>query len=108
MNTTSQKNDIDLRDVSFEYPVTLEPEVIDQIRLLQGPMNPSLAVWLSRRGRYEALISAELRRAQMPKELLAVAIVESGFFTRRVLSCGCCRSVAIHAFHGNINGRKNR
>ena len=42
-------------------------------------MNPSLAVWLSRRGRYEALISAELRRAQMPKELLAVAMIESGF-----------------------------
>ena len=79
MNTPSQKNEIDLRDVSFEYPVTLEPEVINQIRLLQGPMNPSLAVWLSRRGRYEALISAELRRAQMPKELLAVAMIESGF-----------------------------
>ena len=79
VNTPSQNNDIDLRNVSFEYPVTLEPEVINQIRLLQGPMNPSLAVWLSRRGRYEALISAELRRAQMPKELLAVAMIESGF-----------------------------
>ena len=75
----SHKNNIDLRDISFEYPVTLEPEVVDQIRLLQGPMNPSLAVWLSRRGRYEALIISELRRARMPQELLAVAMIESGF-----------------------------
>ena len=47
----SHKHNIDLRDISFEYPITLEPEVIDQIRKTKPRLEELRAEAVARRAR---------------------------------------------------------
>ena len=71
--------EIDLTQVSFTFPVVLEPEVVRDLRIFRGRGKGTLAAWIVRMGRYQQVIESELKQAGCPPELIAVAMIESGF-----------------------------
>ncbi|MGB0645998.1 MAG: transglycosylase SLT domain-containing protein, partial [Bradymonadia bacterium] len=70
---------IDLRDLNFDYPVSLEPEVARYLRVFTGESQNIMRGWLARMGLYEDVIYAELKAANCPSDLIGVAMIESGF-----------------------------
>ncbi len=69
----------DVSQIPFTYPVVLEPEVVQYLRRFRGRSKPTIAGWLARMGQYQTLIETELQQADCPPELIAVAMIESGF-----------------------------
>jgi membrane-bound lytic murein transglycosylase D len=63
----------------FTVPVVLNGPVKAYIRFFQGRGKYILARWLSRMGRHRARIEALLAREGAPRELVYVAMIESGF-----------------------------
>ena len=70
---------VDLRDLNFDYPVSLEPEVVRYLKLFTGESQNIMRGWLARMGLYEDVIYAELKAAHCPLDLIGVAMIESGF-----------------------------
>jgi membrane-bound lytic murein transglycosylase D len=70
---------IDLRTLDFDYPVTLEPEVSSYLNLFSNRRQNLMRGWLARMGLFEDVIYAELKDANCPLDLIAVAMIESGF-----------------------------
>jgi membrane-bound lytic murein transglycosylase D len=66
-----------------ELPVRWDPAVLRYLEYFRG--NPRgraiMAAWIRRAGRFRALIEATLEREGLPKDLLYIAMVESGFDT---------------------------
>ena len=54
---------VDLRDLNFDYPVSLEPEVVRYLKLFTGESQNIMRGWLARMGLYEDVIYAELKAA---------------------------------------------
>lgn len=77
VDTTEQS--IDLRTLDFDYPVTLEPEVLSYLRLFSKKRQNLMRGWIARMGLFEDIIYAELKNANCPLDLIAVAMIESGF-----------------------------
>ncbi len=63
----------------FTVPVVLNGPVKAYIRFFQGRGKYILARWLSRMGRQQARLEALLAREGAPRELIFVAMIESGF-----------------------------
>ena len=63
----------------FSVPVVLNGPVKAYIRFFQGRGKYILARWLSRMGRQQARLEALLAREGAPRELIYVAMIESGF-----------------------------
>lgn len=64
--------------VVWDLPVTRNESVDMWISFLEGRNSPNTHVWLEREGRYGPMIRAELRRRDMPQDLLYLAMIESG------------------------------
>ncbi|HEX2658090.1 MAG TPA: transglycosylase SLT domain-containing protein [Polyangia bacterium] len=66
-----------------EIPVRWDPQVLRYLDYFKNDQrgHAIMANWLRRAGRYQALIEAALVREGLPKDLLYVAMVESGFET---------------------------
>jgi len=66
-----------------ELPVRWDPQVLRYVDYFKNDPrgHAIMANWLRRAGRYQALIEATLAREGLPKDLLYVAMVESGFET---------------------------
>lgn len=65
----------------FEIPIQYHVRVGDFIELFTGRFRNDFEIWLSRRGRFEAMIVDELRTRDLPIELLHLPLVESGYST---------------------------
>ena len=78
----------DVSEIPFTYPVVLEPEVVQYLRRFRGRSKPTIAGWLARMGQYQTLIETELQQAGCPPELIAVAMIESGFTSRATSHAG--------------------
>jgi len=69
-------------DVSLEAPATGWDGTNEQVRTwvayLAGDNHKSTEVWLERQGKYGPMIRSELKRRNMPEELLYLALIESG------------------------------
>lgn len=70
---------LDVALLDFSYPVVLEPEVLRYLDRFRGSSKPTMVGWLAKMGRYQRLIETELIQAGCPSELIAVAMIESGF-----------------------------
>ena len=72
-------NALNLNTLNFDYPVTLEPEVVEFLTLFSGRHQNLMRGWLARMGLFEDTLYAELKAANCPLDLIAVAMIESGF-----------------------------
>jgi membrane-bound lytic murein transglycosylase D len=63
----------------FDMPIQYHPRVQYFIDLFTGRFRDRFTVWLSRRGRFEEMITRELDARGMPDELSLLPLVESGY-----------------------------
>ncbi|HKP95451.1 MAG TPA: LysM peptidoglycan-binding domain-containing protein [Fibrobacteria bacterium] len=70
---------IDPRD--YELPLTnpLDQRILQAMAVFAGPGRGYFTKWLTRKSRYEELVHKKLEERGMPKDLLYLAMVESGF-----------------------------
>ena len=67
------------RDFELPLPSPIPHEVLQAMRVFTGPGREYFDRWLRRRGRYEALIRGKLEERGMPRDLLYLSMIESGF-----------------------------
>ncbi len=70
------------RDFDLPLPSPLPEPVLQALRVFTGPGRGYFTHWLQHRGRYDSLITAKLAERGMPKDLLYLAMVESGFSSK--------------------------
>lgn len=63
----------------FDFPVTYNESVKTWIQYFQNQGRHSFKIWLERSARYAPYIQAELKKHNLPLDLLYVAMIESGF-----------------------------
>lgn len=70
-----------LPDRNFEIPIPspIPHEVLQAMRVFTGSGRDYFERWLRRRGRYEELILSKLEERGMPRDLLYLSMIESGF-----------------------------
>lgn len=68
---------LDLAD--FDLPIELNEHVEHWLELLLGPLRKYTKRWLERKAAFEPLIHAEADAAGLPRDLIYLAMVESGF-----------------------------
>lgn len=66
----------------FEIPVEMNDRVVAWMEYFQGPGRSHFERYLQRSGRYVPLMQEILKREGMPKDLVYIALIESGFNTR--------------------------
>jgi len=66
----------------YDFPVVTNRQVATYIDLFTGKQRKYFKKWLSRSGRYRELIHRELEAAGLPKDLLYLAMIESGYNQR--------------------------
>jgi membrane-bound lytic murein transglycosylase D len=73
-----------LPDHAFELivPKPLPPPVLQALRVFTGHGRGYFSRWLQRKGRYDSLITAKLSERGMPKDLVYLSMVESGFSSK--------------------------
>jgi membrane-bound lytic murein transglycosylase D len=74
--------DPELAEPLYDFPVVVNRQVQMYIDLFQGKQRKYFARWLGRSGHYSDLIKKELEAAGIPKDLLYLAMIESGFNQR--------------------------
>lgn len=65
--------------VSFDIPMAEDQRVGEWIRYLQGPFRKWYWIWLSRSTRYVPVFRHILEQYRLPKDLIFLAMIESGF-----------------------------
>lgn len=63
----------------FDIPITYNHRVQFWIRHFQGPGRHDFQRWLARSTRYSPYILQELEKANLPKDIMYTAMIESGF-----------------------------
>ncbi len=66
-------------EISYDFPVIVNKQVEFYIDQFQGRQRKNFARWLSRSGQYQSVIEKELEKAGLPKDLVFLAMIESGF-----------------------------
>ncbi|MCB9665923.1 MAG: LysM peptidoglycan-binding domain-containing protein [Alphaproteobacteria bacterium] len=64
---------------AFDLPVEVNAHVEHWLEVLLGPGRRYFTRWLERKARFEHLVLAQLDEAGLPRDLLYLAMVESGF-----------------------------
>jgi len=67
---------------SYDLPVEINDLVLLHLRFFKERMPQHFARWIERKGRWEGMITQELAAHGMPKDLLYLAMIESGFNPR--------------------------
>lgn len=63
----------------FDIPIEINAHVEKWMKILLGPQRKYLVKWLERKARYEPFILEELDKAGMPRDLVYLSMIESGF-----------------------------
>ena len=69
-------------ELLYDFPVVVNRQVEMYLDLFQGKQRKYFGRWLARSGRYSDLILNELEASGIPKDLLYLAMIESGFNQR--------------------------
>jgi len=68
--------------LTFDLPVEINDLVLLHLRIFKDRVPQHFARWLERKGRWEDMIQQELASHGMPKDLLYLSMIESGFNPR--------------------------
>ncbi len=79
----------------FNFPVVLNKQVNMYLKLFQGRQKRQFARWLARSGKYVAMMEKELEKAGLPKDLVYLAMIESGY---NPLACSRSKAVGLWQF----------
>jgi membrane-bound lytic murein transglycosylase D len=63
----------------YDFPVTINKQVLYYLDLFQGKQRKSFTIWLARSGQYIPTIQEEFKKAGLPRDLAYLAMIESGF-----------------------------
>ena len=69
-------------DLGMDIPLEVNGNVLRIIRFFQTEASESFELWLKRKGTYQEMFEAILESNDLPKELVYLAMVESGFSPR--------------------------
>ena len=69
-------------DLGMDIPLEVNGNVMRIIRFFQTEASESFELWLKRKGTYQEMFEAILESDDLPKELVYLAMVESGFSPR--------------------------
>ena len=69
-------------ELKYDFPVVMNKQVKMYLDLFQNKQKVYFQRWLARSTRYKDLIHKELEEAGLPKDLLYLAMIESGFSQR--------------------------
>jgi len=69
-------------DLGMDIPLEVNANVMRIIRFFQTEASESFKLWLKRKGTYQEMFEAILESNDLPKELVYLAMVESGFSPR--------------------------
>ena len=64
---------------AYDFPITTNRQVRYYLDLFQGKQRNYFSGWLARSARYRPFIEAELDKAGLPRDLVFLAMIESGF-----------------------------
>ena len=64
---------------AYDFPITINKQVLYYLDLFQGKQRKHFAAWLARSSRYRPFIEKELQKAGLPKDLVFLAMIESGY-----------------------------
>jgi len=64
---------------AYDFPITINRQVLYYLDLFQGKHRNSFSQWLARSTRYLPFIQAELKKAGLPLDLAYLAMIESGY-----------------------------
>ena len=70
-------DEIDLSE--FDVPIELNDLVKSKLKYFLGTHRKSFEIYLQRMGRFQPLIEAEIAKAGLPKDLIYLSMMESGF-----------------------------
>lgn len=79
----------------FDFPVVLNKKVNMYLDLFQNSQRATFSSWLARSAKYQPMIEKELEEAGLPKDLLYLAMIESGY---NQLACSSARAVGLWQF----------
>jgi len=63
----------------YDFPISLNKQVIYYLELFQGKQRNYFTQWLARSTAYRPYIEAELKKAGLPRDLVFLAMIESGY-----------------------------
>lgn len=66
-------------DSTYDFPVVMNKQVALYLELFQGKQRTQFGRWLSKSGAYRQMIEHELEEAGLPKDLIYLSMIESGF-----------------------------
>lgn len=64
---------------AYDFPITINRQVLFYLELFQGKQRNYFSAWLARSTRYRPFIEKELHKAGLPKDLVFLAMIESGY-----------------------------
>ena len=74
-----QTNDSFEEEVKYDFPVTVNKQVEYYLDFFQNKQRKSFSLWLERSGRYLPMIIQQLEEAGLPKDLVYLPMIESGY-----------------------------
>ena len=63
----------------YDFPIALNKQVLYYLELFQGKQRNYFTQWLARSTAYRPFIEAELKKAGLPRDLVFLAMIESGY-----------------------------
>lgn len=63
----------------YDFPIALNRQVLYYLELFQGKQRNYFTQWLARSTAYRPYIEAELKKAGLPRDLVFLAMIESGY-----------------------------
>ncbi len=79
----------------YDFPVVYNKKVAMYLDLFQNSQRETFGRWLARSARYRPMIEKELADAGLPKDLLYLAMIESGYNQR---ACSSAKAVGLWQF----------
>ncbi|ADW17056.1 Lytic transglycosylase catalytic [Desulfobulbus propionicus DSM 2032] len=79
VKTTYSLEKLGIDPSKYDFPITVNKQVLYYLELFQGKQRNYFTQWLARSTIYRPYIERELKRAGLPLDLVYLAMIESGF-----------------------------
>lgn len=78
-NQTYSPEKLGIDPSKYDFPITVNKQVLYYMELFQGKQRNYFTQWLARSSMYRPYIEAELKKARLPLDLVYLAMIESGY-----------------------------
>lgn len=79
VNQTYSLQKLGIDPAKYDFPITVNKQVLYYLELFQGKQRNYFTHWLARSSMYRPYIETELKKAGLPLDLVYLAMIESGF-----------------------------